>query len=79
MLSGYHSALLVQIFGNLFEYSPLSPIHIAQEFSQFAIARTFPIFIVGDIEPLPNHLIRRNKHPLLILRPDARAPVALKG
>jgi hypothetical protein len=70
---------LIQTFGNLLEQSPLPLIDTAQEFSQFAIARTFPTFIVGDIEPLPHHLIRGNKYPLLILGPDAGPSVALKG
>ena len=70
---------LIQTFGNLLEQSPLPPIDTVQEFSQFAIARTFPTFIVGDIEALPHHLIRGNKYPLLILGPDAGPSVALKG
>src|SRR5215469_13707715 len=66
-------------FGNLLEQSPLPPINTAQEFSQFAIARTFPKLRCRDIEPPRHHLIRGNKYPLLILGPDAGPSVALKG
>src|SRR5215472_16713684 len=69
---------LSQIFGDLLEQLPLPLINTAQEFGQFAIARTFPTFIVGDIEPLPHHLIRGNKYSLLIVGPDAGPSIALK-
>ena len=70
---------LIQILGNLFEQLPLPLINTAQEFGQFAIARTFPTFIIGDIKPLAHHLIRRNKYTLLIVGSDAGPSVALKG
>jgi hypothetical protein len=35
----FPSSWLIQTFGNLLEQSPLPPIHTAQEFSQFVVAR----------------------------------------